>query len=398
MSDVRDGRPLVLQLQFGVFNLLGGLAVGGAEDRLDVAGLEAVGEVVRHELVRRRDDDGPELVAGEDDGPELVVALEDEHHLVALPDAERLHVVHRAVRVLHHVLEGEAALGEVVGDVEHREALRVAARDLVHDVEGEVEAAGVLEGDVRQAPVTVLLDRDELLHGARRDGRGGRRGGTSLGGAGAAHLRDRLLGLGLGRHDHREERARRAADGDHAVRDRRAVERAVAGAERLLVVADLEAHRAAEDVVVFLSGVRRRRDGLVLELRVEVVGDEVGRRLAVAEVRRHVADLDARLARRDDALAAARDLERGELRRVAFEERHQVDAEDERALVQEGERRVALRRLDGAAFRLRHARLRRQLGDGEALDLAHLADARRDSLQGVLCLHRVHLLVLSCSC
>ena len=378
------------QLLLRLLGLLGRRAVRRAEDRLHVTGLEAVGEVVRHELVRRGDDDRADLVAREDDGPELVVPLQDEHHLVALADAERLQVVRRAVRVLRHVLEREAALRHVVGDVQHRQPLRVAPRDLVDDVEGEVEALRVLEDDVLQAARLVLLDVDEPLHRLRR---GGRLGPVED----RLRRRERDL-LAVRRHDHREERAGLAADGDHPVRHGRAVERRVARLQRLLVLADLEAHLAAQDVVVLLAAVGRRRDRAALEGGVVVVRHEVRRRLAVAEERRHVADLDARLARRHDALPGARDLQVGELRRAPFEKRHQVDAEDERALVQEGERRIALGRLDRAALRLRHARPRRQLGLRQALDLAHLADAGRDAPERFLCFDRIHFVCFFLVC
>ena len=83
VDEQADGGEALGHLRFR-----GGLAVRGADDRLYVAGGEAVGEVVGRELAGRGDDDGADLVAGEDRRPELVVALHDEHHLVPLPDAE----------------------------------------------------------------------------------------------------------------------------------------------------------------------------------------------------------------------------------------------------------------------------------------------------------------------
>ena len=371
------------QLLLGQLRLMGGLPVRRAEDRLDVARLEPVGEVVGHELVRRGNHHRADLVAGEDDRPELVVALQHEHDLVAPPDPQRRHEVRRAVRILRHVLEREAALGEVVGDVQHRQALRIAAGDLVHDVEGEVESLDVLERDVLQRAVRVLFNRDEVLHDARR-GRLAVRG---------AHHRERLVALV--RHDHREKRALLTADGDHPVRNGRTVEGGVARLQDLLMLADAQLELPAQDVVVLLAAMGRGVDRRVLEPRVVVVGDEIRCRLAVAEMRRHVADFDALLARRHDAFARARHLQVGELGRVPLQQRRQVDAEDERALVQERERGIALGRLDRTALLLAYAGPLRQPSQRQALDFAHLTNAFGDSTQRLLCLHRVHFL-LSC--
>ena len=61
----------------GELELMGGVAVGGAEDRGDPRGLEAVLKVVLEKLVDRRDRDGAELVQAEHRAPELPVALEE---------------------------------------------------------------------------------------------------------------------------------------------------------------------------------------------------------------------------------------------------------------------------------------------------------------------------------
>ena len=191
--------------------------------------------------------------------------------------------------------------------MQHRQALRIAAGDLVHDVEGEVEPLGVLERDVLQRPVCVLLDLDEALDDARR-GRLAVRG---------AHHRQRLLALA--RHDHREERALLAPDGDHPVRNRRPVEGGIPCFQDLFVLADAQLELSAKNVVVLLPSVGRGVDRRVLEPGIVVVGHEIRRRLAVAEMRGHVADLDALLARRHDAFARARHLQVGELGRMALQ-------------------------------------------------------------------------------
>ena len=361
--------------------LRGGLAVGRAEDGLHVARLEAVGEVMHHQLVRRGDDHGAELVAREDREPELVVALQDEHHLVAAADAERGEVVRGAVRLLRHLAERDAPLGEVVRNVQHRKLVRRAPGDLVDDVEGEVEPLRMAEADVQEASVGVLDRIDEPLDDQRL-----------LGELGADGLDgDRLLLLAAG-HDHRDERDVLAADGDHAVGRRGLVEDRVALVEDLLVVADAHAHRSAHNEVELLPRVGRRMDRQALQLLVVAVGDVIGRRQAVAEHRRHVADLDALLLRGDRALAAARHEIARQLRRVALEQRVDVDAEGERALVEEGEGRIALPGLDGLVLGGGDVREARHLTDRITADRTHLADTRGHFLQRIARYACIHLL------
>ncbi len=197
------------------------------------------------------------------------------------------------------------------------------------------------------------------------------------------------------RHDHREEGAFLPADGNHAMRNGRAVERRVARLERLLVLADPQTHLPAQDVIVFLAAVRGCRDRLTLEGGGIVVCHEVRRRLPIAEERRHVANLNSGLARRHDALAGARHLQISQLGRMAFKKGHQIDTEHQRALMQERKRRIALGGLNGAALGLGHARLRGQFRNRETFDLAHFANARRNALESFLCFNCIHGFVLS---
>ena len=69
-------------------DLMGRVAVRRTDDRAHARRLEAIGEVVLHELVRRRDGDGAQLVQAEDRKPELIVPLEHQHHAVAALHAE----------------------------------------------------------------------------------------------------------------------------------------------------------------------------------------------------------------------------------------------------------------------------------------------------------------------
>ena len=342
------------------------VSVSRAEYRLDVARLEAVREVVHLQLARRRNRHRAELVAREHRRPELEVALQYEHHLVALADPERLHVVRDAVGLLHHVLEREAPLAHVRGDVQHREAVGVLLRDLVNYVEREVELVLVLEADMLELALSVLLALDELLREKRL---------VRLAAAHPDH-RQRLL-LRVAGHDHRDKLALLPADGDHSVRRRRVVEYRVARVQRLLVVSHLHAHRAGHDVVELLARVRRRVYRHLLLALVVVVCHEVRSREAALEHRRHVADEDALLVHRHRTLPRAVDLEVGELGRVALEKRRDVDPERKRALVQERERRIHRPRLDRHVVPLVDVRKPGHLGGRLAAYLAQLLDARR---------------------
>ena len=67
----RQLRALLCRFVHGI----GGLAVGGAQDCLDICRLEAVGKVLGLELIGGRDDHSPQLVQTQDGEPELIVAL-----------------------------------------------------------------------------------------------------------------------------------------------------------------------------------------------------------------------------------------------------------------------------------------------------------------------------------
>lgn len=141
---------------------MGGVAVGGTDDGAHTGRLEAVGKVVRKQLVGRRDGDGAELVQAEDGEPELIVPLQDQHDAVAALDAEGGEVVGRLARAVLHVLEGEAALGHVVRHVQHGELVRAPSGDAVDDVEGKVEFVLMRKMELLETAVLVLHRLDEV--------------------------------------------------------------------------------------------------------------------------------------------------------------------------------------------------------------------------------------------
>ena len=314
-------------------------AIGGADDGGDARGLEAVLKVLFHQLIRRGDRDRAELVEPHDHGPELPVAAHDQHHAVALLDAQRAEVVRRAGAHLLHLLEGEAALGLFAVEVDHRETVRLLLRDGVHHVKGEVEALDVLEVHGQGIARLVLGRGNEVVHVAER----GLEQVDLL-----AVLLDGLDDVAviplhlLVREDHREERAVRAADGDDAVGLAGVVVDAVAGAEGLGVLTDLDLHLPLDDEVELLALVRHLMDGLTLLFLVVLVAHPVGVGLAVFEERRDGADLDARLLGGELPLAAAGDGVAGQTRRVALHQLHDLHAKRHGALVDKGEGKVGL--------------------------------------------------------
>ena len=352
-------------------DLVGGVAVGGAEDGADVRRMEAVAEVLGLELVGGGDGHGAQLVEAQDGEPELVVALEDEHDPVAPFDAQGLEVVGGPGRLLAHIVEGEAALRAVQGDVEHGQLLRLAAGQLVDHVEGEVELLLVLEGDGLDGAAAVLRGEDEVLVDAAL-------GVLLPGGIGGRGL----VGLGLGRraqgvqHDGVEGTVL-AVDGDHAVGRGAVVVNAVALVENLAVLTDLNLHVAPDDEVALLAVVGGQLDVLVLragavaKLHVEGQGDavlEAGGQVVAGHV---VGFLDLL------AVAGPRQRVGAELGAVALDQVGDVDAEAQGAAVEKGDVQLPLAALTEAVFLLGDAGAAGHFSGGQAGDLPQLADTAR---------------------
>ena len=343
---------------------MGGVPVGGADDGGNTARLEAVLKVVLQKLIGGGDGDGADLVQSQDGIPELVVALEHQHHPVAPLDAQGGEVVGRLAGSVLHILEGEAALGHVVCDVDHGKLVRALPGDGIHGVEGEVVALGVLEVEGLHAAVVALLRDDELpaeqmLVGLLLD--------QGLGGG-------PLLPLGGG-HDHGEEHAVLAAHCDLAVGGGALEEDAVALVEDFLMLAHPDFHGALDDHVELLTGVGDGVDGLFLQLRVIFVSTPIRSCQLVLEHGGHVLDGDAVLRGGDGALAAAGDGVAGEAGAVALQQLRQLHAENQGALVHEGEGQV---NGPGLIFQIALFGNVQQFchgGGGIADDLPHLPDA-----------------------
>ena len=315
------------------------------------------------QLVGGRDGDGADLMQRQDGIPELVVALQHQHDPVAPLDAQGRKVVGGLAGSVLHILEGEAALGHIVGDVDHGQLVGILSGDGIHSIEGEVVALGVAEVEHLQAAVLPFLGDDELpaqqgIVGLLLDQRLGR---------------GPLLPLGGG-HNHGQEHAVLAAHGDLAMGRGALEEDAVALVEDLLMLAHTDLHGALQDQVEFLTGVGNGMDGLGEKLGVIFVGAPVRRGHLVLEHGSHVLNGDAVLGGGDGALASAGNVIAGQAGAVALQQLGQFHAEGHGTLVHKGKGQVLFPGLIlnilifGNVQKLRHG------GGGVTDDLAHLAD------------------------
>ena len=293
--------------------------------------------------------------------------LEHQHHPVAPLDAQGLEVVGRPAGGPAHVLKGEAALLLVLVQVQHGQLGRVLGGDGVHAVKGKVEFVRVGEGERLQYAPLVLhgVDKglaDIVLAGAGLDD-------------GAAH--GPLVRLLPGDH-HRAEYALVPAYGDHAVGRGGIVQDAVALAQYLRMLANLDLQLAGEDDIEFLARVGGHVDGHPLLGLVVVVGAVVGLRQLVAEEGGQVADLNARLLGGLLALPPAGDGIAGQVGAAALQQVGDADAESQGALVDKGEGQVGRAALIGPVLLgggvgpAGHFRL------GKAADAPHLPNPEGD--------------------
>ena len=247
-------------------DLAGRLIGGGTDYRLDAGGVEAVDEVLLHQLMRRRDGYRAHLAQAEHGVPELDVAAEDEHDPVALPYADGLEIVGGLCRHPLHVGEGEAAVGVIHRDVDHGEAVGLPVGHGVDDVEGEVEPFGVPELDVDELALLVLGGCDEVavIHLMRLLHR--------------SHEKIRVVvgGVPGGVGDDGEEHAVLPSGGDHAVRLARIVVDGVAGTEDVLMPGYADLQLSRQHIVELLARVHGERDGLILRVGVIFRADEEG--------------------------------------------------------------------------------------------------------------------------
>mgnify|MGYP006897799298 CR=1 FL=1 len=129
---------------------IGHIAVGGAEDGLDVGCGKSVRKVLFQQLIGGRDGHSAQLVQAHHGEPILIVALQHQHHPVASLDAQGLEIVGGSCGFLLHIQESEPALGHILRNVEHGQLLRLGLCQGIHHIVSEVELFFALEGDFLQ--------------------------------------------------------------------------------------------------------------------------------------------------------------------------------------------------------------------------------------------------------
>ena len=350
----------------GQINLRGDLAHAGRHHALHARGVEAIGQVVLHQLVRGRDRNRAQLVQTQDAEPELIVPAQDQHHAVSLFDAQRLEVVRGAAGIARNLPEAEPTLVSEAIQMQHRQLVRLLLRHLVHNVKGKVEVFGIVERKRRDQTLVVLLRRHEVLI----DQLFGLLGGDD----GIAHLQ--LLGFVAGKH-HRAEQAVRAVHSDHAVRLGGIVVNAVALVQHLDVLTHLHLQRAGENQVEFLSAVARKMNRPRLLLGYILVSHKIRLGNLSLEQRRERTNFKPRLLRGDLAHALAGDGVACQAGGLALHQVGDFNAKLEGAFMDEREREIRL------AFLVQAVHFRRHLGALRHFllrvpgDFSQLADSSR---------------------
>ena len=81
------------------------------------------------------------------------MALQHQHHAITALDANSFEIVGGSCGFLLDVLEGEAALGAVIGNVQHGQLFRLGAAQFIDDIKSEIKLFCVVEADCFQQTV-----------------------------------------------------------------------------------------------------------------------------------------------------------------------------------------------------------------------------------------------------
>ena len=376
-------QDLGFQLGAGLGGFVNGVrdrAVRRCDDGADACGLEAVFKVMCKELIGCGNGNCTELVQGEHGEPKLVMPLKHQHYAVALLDAEGAEIVRRLIGGAFDVAESEAAFDLVSIQMKHGKLIGIGVCQSIHGVKGKVIAVFVLKCDLLQLALVVLGAFDkfftqQMLARARN----------------SDALTDGLRLHVLARQDNGAEHTVLAVYGNHAVRCGAVIVDGVTWPENLGVIANLHLELAADDIVKFLTGVGACMNREILLFGAIAVADKVRLCDFMAKAGSEIADLDAALLYHNLSLAAASDSVGRELRCPTLQDRRRLNAEGDGAFMQEGEREVA-----GAVF-ISGILLDGRVGlfchllNGEARNLAHIANTFCNGGDGGIvcrCVHR----------
>ena len=131
-------------------HMLGHISVTGADNGADAGCVKSVHIVMLQQLVGCRDCNCPQLMQRHNGEPELIVPLQHQHHPVPLLDAQGAEVIGGHIGVALHIRKGKAALGHIVGNMQHCQLVRGLFRNLVHNIKAEVEGVRIVIFDAGQ--------------------------------------------------------------------------------------------------------------------------------------------------------------------------------------------------------------------------------------------------------
>ena len=369
---------------------VGNITISGTEDGLDVAGLEAVGEVLFQKLIGGGDGHGAQLVQSQHGEPVLVVALQDQHHTVAPLDTHGLEVVGGSCGFSLQILEGEPTLGAVIGQIEHGQLLRLGGAQFVHDVECKVELLFTLEGDLLQkavfhGPFNELAVDAVLLVGSTALGVGSFQDGCLL----------VLTGGRVAQHDG-VECTILAVHSGHAVGNGGIVVNGITGPEDFRLAANLDLHLTPDDDVALLTFVGHQFDvfvfctGAVFDLHVQRQRDAVAEVSSQVVANHMVSFLDTLTFTLSGQSVGT------ELCAAAFQQVGHIHAEDQHTAVQERDAQITAACLTGDVFFCRNTGMPGHFLNRQTADFTQFPDTAGHFLDFIIhtshCIfHKLHL-------
>ena len=133
------------------------IALGGADDSLDIHAAHAVDEIRFRQHVGHGNQHGAQLVQRHGGEPVFIVPLQADHHMVAPADPRRTHHIGDAAAGAGYVTEGEDMLLTQGVAPDHGPLAGGPGGDGVHHIIAEIEVVGIVEPDLGQSARPVKL-------------------------------------------------------------------------------------------------------------------------------------------------------------------------------------------------------------------------------------------------
>ena len=212
--------------------------------------------------------------------PELIMAFANEHNFVAFFDSERFEIVCGSAGFFFDILEGEAALGSVVCNVEHCKFVRLLSSKSINNIISEVEMFFVSEADLGAKTVAVFFCGNEFVINAL----------GIVGTVGSVGHDCGFMSGGLFLRSKNDciESAVVSAYGNHSVRSGAVEIDTVAFVKDFGVFADLDFKTSFDDKIEFLAFVGCKCDRTVFSFFAVFVYNKKRFGNSVAEIGSHV--------------------------------------------------------------------------------------------------------------